>query len=723
MSGITFEKSGPSVPITITESEFTAAWGWTGHAMCRDDYVLNEIGSGRKLSEGLARVILGKEGNYRRMEPYQREYALFRLTYSIKQRLAGQRLSDMTTRGGWISHNVYCHNLHSGFYLPFGPHGRLFPEETDIGILSDVVRHAMAMATDPTQDLNEIDVDPNKKQEVAAKFASGLAEAGKFQAALELVTEKITNPVLSSDAYLKIAMERGKTTKTDEDRSEVLGLLKKAMDKALEAIPSGSDTNDIRHPLIWPVVSGMVRQGFFPEAISYFFRRSCSDSHDCGDLFDKVFSTVGPECADENEHIRFLIGAMEAITRIEPSMPERYKTVISEIYSLELFDKVIEALSHRKTFDLGMFVRTGMQQDWYEMPDRFLKDLCEFAISTSDTAWSDQLFESAIGSVMDNQPYVGVSRLLLVVEHMQNNSRFAAKIGKTLDRALKLARNIDDPGLKVDCLGKIAFTAYSGGAEKKRVAALFREAIAGLSRVDHKRHSEVAITLVGRLMSAWLIKEAAAIRVDGEPYGHDHCLKDIRALDIGELIKNYSRAVPALLDLMETKTEEVNGWNDYWRENYWRPRHEVAGVIAAMALEMRENGDSEGVRYIQKVASQRVARLLLFKNPRPGIDYGIVYILYPIKRAVLADLAAIGDPAVIPTLEASSALNYRSPYNDEYFSVAKQKTSVAGYLRKQAASKEFIDPFVKGFGIDWDGGRYRLGSTQFSPDHSVHFGR
>ena len=160
----------------------------------------------------------------------------------------------------------------------------------------------------------------------------------------------------------------------------------------------------------------------------------------------------------------------------------------------------------------------------------------------------------------------------------------------------------------------------------------------------------------------------------------------------GDLLARYKEIVPALVSAIDRQVEEVNYWNGWWKEDYMRPKYEAAALIGMIAKEARKTNDQEAVNFIRTASLDKISGLLSFENPRPGVDYGIVYVIYPLRLAVLQALADIGDASVIPAIEKCGTIDYRSPYNDRFCSVAEAKKTAIEYLRAQAASSDFIEP-------------------------------
>ncbi|MFA6432083.1 MAG: hypothetical protein WCV91_06885 [Candidatus Margulisiibacteriota bacterium] len=170
-------------------------------------------------------------------------------------------------------------------------------------------------------------------------------------------------------------------------------------------------------------------------------------------------------------------------------------------------------------------------------------------------------------------------------------------------------------------------------------------------------------------------------------------------VDLQLLLNNWEIVAPVLLTILMTKpVREQNKMNSNWEETYSRPNYEAALLLGKISMLARKEGCLEVLQFIKEHASKEIVRLLSFNNPRPGIDFGYVYILYPLRRAVLQALVDIGDPSVIPAIASSGNINYCSPYNSgpygdgQCYSVINEKRLAIEYLSKQIESGSFVLP-------------------------------
>jgi hypothetical protein len=160
----------------------------------------------------------------------------------------------------------------------------------------------------------------------------------------------------------------------------------------------------------------------------------------------------------------------------------------------------------------------------------------------------------------------------------------------------------------------------------------------------------------------------------------------------GVLFENSGFIVDKLLEFMKGKTEEVNSWNSWWKENYLRPNYEEALQIGEIAKAARQSGNTRLLNYIRSRALPRIEGMLNFANPRPGVDYGYVYVVYPMRKALLQAIVDIGDKSSIGAVKACGNIDYNSPYNDTFYSVKSEKKLAIDYLQKQAGTSKFIEP-------------------------------
>lgn len=162
-------------------------------------------------------------------------------------------------------------------------------------------------------------------------------------------------------------------------------------------------------------------------------------------------------------------------------------------------------------------------------------------------------------------------------------------------------------------------------------------------------------------------------------------LERVQTCPIERLLNTTETSTFILVDLMERKVEELNVWNHYWRENYFRPVYGAVEIIGNMASSLKSQQDKKlsgsgadedltrKLRSIQKIAVPHIANLLKFENPRQGVDYGYAYIVYPMRKVLLKALVDIGEPLAIPAIKKCGTIDYHSPYNGEYYSIARDK--------------------------------------------------
>jgi hypothetical protein len=146
-----------------------------------------------------------------------------------------------------------------------------------------------------------------------------------------------------------------------------------------------------------------------------------------------------------------------------------------------------------------------------------------------------------------------------------------------------------------------------------------------------------------------------------------------------------------------------------------------------MALLARSTGNTEALKFIKRAALWRIAEMLKLESPRPEIDYGYVYIIYPMRRVLLQALVNIGDASVRGAIRRTGNIDYYSKYfnaplmmfyveegtegseempegalesievkvaeeNPNYFTIRKEKQEAIEYLDQQATSQDFIEP-------------------------------
>jgi hypothetical protein len=168
----------------------------------------------------------------------------------------------------------------------------------------------------------------------------------------------------------------------------------------------------------------------------------------------------------------------------------------------------------------------------------------------------------------------------------------------------------------------------------------------------------------------------------------------LEKVPVEDLLQNYRTLVPALIKALKMKTQRTNGWNHYWDETYDVPVYSAAEIIGKIAKEARRTNNAAVGSLIKQTAVPEMAALLNYDNLLHA-DYGYVYVLYPLKKALLQALVDSGDPAAIPAIEKCKDLDYTSRYQEaphNYYSVRDEKQAAIKYLRDQARSIVYIEP-------------------------------
>jgi hypothetical protein len=253
---------------------------------------------------------------------------------------------------------------------------------------------------------------------------------------------------------------------------------------------------------------------------------------------------------------------------------------------------------------------------------------------------------------------------------------------------LKQTEKIYNSSRKANAIAEIALDMINAGVNKKEAGIIFRKAMTAAD---------------SRLESMYVLVDIAAkIGPMGLAVGDvfpDKQVNDMKtekafhpqAVQSAEY--DYFKAVDLLLALMDQPVEQVNGWNHHWRENYFRPTYEAALAIGILAYEARKQGSDEVYAYIVKNALPKICDLLKYKSTRK-IDYGYVYVVPPLKKAVLQALMLIGDSSnqTLEAIQACEDNNYTSPYNGNNYSLVKYKGRAIEYLLKQSQTQEILEP-------------------------------
>ncbi|MBI5699954.1 hypothetical protein HZC35_06625 [Candidatus Saganbacteria bacterium] len=318
--------------------------------------------------------------------------------------------------------------------------------------------------------------------------------------------------------------------------------------------------------------------------------------------------------------------------------------------------------------------------------------------------------------------------LELIASEMNRSSRNKTAVGEIFREAWETARLIEEAYQKADILTKLATEMANASVSRGEVQKVLGEALraalragsetslievavqmkyAGMERSDVARVFSQALQLAtaeaeyntdkvaSEMIKLGLYNEAIEIAQGIPPqrlgnYFAD-CVEAIRELGLQKVMSDYEVIIPALRKIMNRRVYDINGWNNYWREDYTRPVFEAAELIGKIALEARRTNHPEVLRRIIEDALPHIMGLLTFENPRPGIDYGYVYVLYPLRSTVLQALIDIGEASAITAIERCGNIAWYSPYqNDSYYSVADEKRTAVDYLRRQAQSVEFI---------------------------------
>ena len=295
------------------------------------------------------------------------------------------------------------------------------------------------------------------------------------------------------------------------------------------------------------------------------------------------------------------------------------------------------------------------------------------------------------------EAYKKADILTKLATEMANAGVGRGEAQRVLHEALRSALRVGSENFLID----IAVQMKNAGMERSEVTRVFGQALQlataeavynnGWSSYSTLKDIASEMIKIGYYNEAVEIAQGIPPQRLGNYFGE--CVEAVRGLGLEKIMSEYEVIIPALRKIMNRRSYDYNGWNHYWREDYTRPVFEAAELIGKIALRARQTNNRMVLQLIRQDALPHIMGLLAFENPRPGIDYGYVYILYPLRSTVLQALIDIGDASAITAIGQCGNIAWYSPYqNDSFYSMADEKRTAIDYLRRQAGSIEFIPP-------------------------------
>jgi hypothetical protein len=309
----------------------------------------------------------------------------------------------------------------------------------------------------------------------------------------------------------------------------------------------------------------------------------------------------------------------------------------------------------------------------------------------------------------NSESHIQLNNLLDVAATMAKIGSPEAQLRKVFQRALNIARNLpgDDPKYPPPHDYFDPFGNVIGGMVE---AGLYKQAFdASLARRPSYRDSyikQIVVTMLDRGLYKECYQMAQGVTT-AKLGGFYHYYAEIIRFDLNE--PELKAKIDILARLMRKNVEEVNPWlmeQKNQRVSYLRPVYEAATVLGNIALAARKAGNADLVNYISQKALPGMTAMLSYRNPRPNFqhgDYGLVYIIFPMKIYLYQALVNLGDPSAIPALRACPELcavnargeriEYHSEYDNEFYYVGSIRDMVKEYLTEQkAAGAKFVEP-------------------------------
>ncbi len=364
------------------------------------------------------------------------------------------------------------------------------------------------------------------------------------------------------------------------------------------------------------------------------------------------------------------------------------------IFTLELIATEMNKSSRNKTAVAQIFSEALYMIRILPKPEDKAEALLNLSIKTREAGLNFEglLTETWESARLIEEAYKKADILTKLAAEMANAGVGRGEIQRVLNEALRTALRVGS----ADSLIDIAVQMKNAGMERAEVTRVFSQALQ-LAAADAAYSYDTLEDIATEMIKLGYYDEAVEIAQGTPPQRLGNyfyaCVEAIRQLGPQKIMSDHEVIIPALRKIMNRRAYEYNYWNHHWMEDYTRPMFEAAELIGKIALYARQNNHPEVLRRVIVDALPHIMALLAFENPRPGIDYGYVYVLYPLRSTVLQALIDIGDASVITAILNCGNIEWYSPYqNYSYYSVADEKRTAVDYLRSQAQSDEFIPP-------------------------------
>jgi|GEM_PF-4369386 len=242
------------------------------------------------------------------------------------------------------------------------------------------------------------------------------------------------------------------------------------------------------------------------------------------------------------------------------------------------------------------------------------------------------------------------------------------------------------PGIDVTMIRRRLIKALSVGDLNTKVGAVsaLRTILATMIVFPEEEEREMVNALVDILADVNTLKTSDTIPCMDVL----ECLVRLGHVDL--LLQRYKELIPGLVAILQTRVTEENPW--YVSEKFTRPIYEAVVVIGGVAREARRTNNLEAVDFIKNNSLSEVKHLLKEDPSLSCLPYEIKYIIPQMRRAALQAAVDIGDPSVIPDIEASIVTFPLSQFDLLYSNLEKAKKEAIEYLRMQAKSEQFIEP-------------------------------